>query len=360
MSALTPIIRTLAFGFALVAGTATALPIDLRLEPARPTPGQPFSIRANGTWPQGCAPRVTGAYVEGQDIVLQVQPAPLLCSGPPQPATLASPANAALQLPAAGSYRLRMRATAAPGLPPRDLAFNLAHSAAEAPAPRPEAGFWWPLPGGEFGPAGGGIGAMLETQGDMLAINVAGYGTDGQPTWWMGAAPLDGPVSRLSLTRLHEGRGPFDRYAAPKRIEDAGELLVEWQSAARAVFWFVRPHEDGRGIEVRPLSVTRFAFASQPGEGWRGRWVLIAAPGTAPRVLQFDQIERGSGSFLLQGGSGELLSCMLDAEAPDSPPLACQLSLADGATFELDDLALQHLRGRDSKGIAVQVIKLDQ
>lgn len=346
---------------AIMLGARPAGAIELGLEPAQPQPGQPFQILAQGDWPLGCAPTPRAAYVEGRDIVWTLEPAPASCAGPKQTQRLRSDVRDALRLAEPGIHRLRVVSPATPGQPARTLAFSLIDSETGARPPRPESGFWWPQANGEFATGGGGIGALLEIQGDMLAINLSGYALDGQPTWWMGAAPLAGRHSRLALTQMREGHGPFDRYAAPKQIDAAGELLVEWQSAARAVFWFVRPREDGTGIDLKPMSMVRFAFASQAGEGWRGRWVLLGAAnsGTAA-LIEFDRVERSETVVLLYGSSGDVLSCLLDAGHRDAPPLACQLALADGSpALDFDDLALNRLRGSDASGAPVQLLKVE-
>jgi hypothetical protein len=191
-------------------------------------------------------------------------------------------------------------------------------------------------------------------QGDTVALNVSGYNEFGAPTWWFGAAPLERPGQAVELSVLSGGAGPFGEYAAPRQIGSAGTLHIEWLGRARAVFWFSRPADDGRGLELRPVSMTRFAFATRPGESWSGDWLLQRETVEADSVLElhrFEWLDGDAESFELLSDRGQRLACRRASGGPEQAPKACQLlPLGGGPGVSFADVGLDGMVSQQDGG----------
>lgn len=341
---------------------ATAAP-SISLFPAQPEPGQPFRIEVTDSWPRGCAPSAGASWVDGQDIVLQLKD-PADCKSKAvevQTVASAEPGESRLIAERGGVYRIRVEGGKDSGV----LAFALAEVGAPRPLPRPESGLWWPEAGGEFETSGPGLGVQIELQGQTLALNVSGYRDSGRPTWWFAAAPLQGRAQHLELTSLRGGSGPFADYTAPEQVEPAGSVYIEWISAARAVFWFVRPGEDGAGLELRPISMARFAFGVRPGESWVGEWIVLSrdeSGAARSEVIRFARWSALDDGFELRSEDGlNALICDAATGRPDSPPRDCQLRRSDaGVSAAFSSVGLNRLDGRlDQGGGEISLLRVE-
>lgn len=350
-----PIRSLLALFAGLSALTSSALvhadALQISLWPQHPVAGEPFRIELKGEWPKACAPSVASSWVDGREVVLQLREGAKGCKADAaETLTLRSAEAGESQLVAgeSGVYRVRVLI----GQPERTLAFALAE-VGEVDRVRPESGLWWPERGGEFETSGPGLGAQVEMQGDLLALNVSGYGDNGRPTWWFAANALDGPSQSMELTALDGGSGPFADYAAPEQVVAAGSIHIEWLGSGRAVFWFVRPDAEGSGLDVRPVSMTRFLFGPRPGEGWRGQWVMLAkaADGSErSQLLRFTEAIGRDYGFDLQADDGSSLSCELASSRPDSPPARCRLQTEDAGAIDFASVGLNRMEGRSAAG----------
>jgi hypothetical protein len=314
-----------------------------------------LQIEAQGEWPLACAPQPSNAWTEGRNLYFEVREGSQACKGQAaQPVTLRS---AALPLQADdGVYRLHL--LGADG--GRTLAFALAGG--DDAMALPESGLWWPENGGDFESSGPGFGVQIEVQARTLAVNVSGYADSGRPTWWFGAAPLGARHLQLELSALVGGSGPFNDYAAPKQVEAGGQLHIEWLGPARAVFWFARPAEDGRGLQLRPVSMTRFAYALRPGESWAGEWLLLTTPnegGSRAEVHRFEFVGGDASSFELLSDRGLRLACTRSEQRPDSPPETCRLADSE-QSWQLDfrEVGLGRLDARIEDGSRVSLRQL--
>lgn len=360
-----PLSRLLACGL-LLAATGLALPpfaraaaaIDLRL--AEDALERRAVLQAEGVLTAGCAVQPARVGRRGRELVLTLQPMPGECSDAPQPFRVDSAAlSDPLPAVADGVQRLRLEWQADDESTPQLEAFALVATGAAADRSiEPETGLWWGEQGAEFDQATQGFGVQLELQGGVLAVAVSGYDDDGQPEWLFGAAPISGPTATITLGRLQGGRGPYGRFRSPQGMTEAGRVHIEWLGPARAVFWFERPALDGRGIELRPVSMVRFGFGGGSGEQWLGRWLLGGAgenDGIAARAIDFVRYEAQADGFSLLGAGGERLDCTLDPARPASPPEGCRLLGDTDPEIDFDRIALGSLRGIGATGEAVLV-----
>jgi hypothetical protein len=344
---------------ASVAHAADGSGVVLRLEPS----GAPGRLLASATGMafDCCPPTLAAAELKGSTLVLRAVAADAACVETAQPYALRSG-----PLPKAAAdvrvYRVRMEVQADPDSTPWLEAFALLAPDRQAESVLPETGFWWAEQGGEFDRAAPGFGVLVEVQDGTVAVSVSSYDEFGNPEWLMGAAPLDGPASTITLGRLHGGRGPHDGFRNPDGLSAAGRLHIEWISAARAQFWFERPAAEGLGIELVPVSMVRFGFANETGKQWLGRWLLAAEQDfegmPAPRTVDFIDVTAIEGGFLLQGAGGERLQCTLDPRRPNSPPDLCQLQIGDDE-YAFSDVALGRLR-RATASAPLSLIRLDR
>jgi hypothetical protein len=314
-----------------------------------------LQIEAQGEWPAACAPQASNAWAEGRNLYFEVRAGSQACKG--QPAVPVTLRSEALPLVDRGdTWRLHLlEADTA-----RTLAFALVGG--EAMATLPESGLWWPERGGEFESSGPGFGVQIEVQADTLAVNVSGYAENGRPTWWLGAGPVGARHLQLELSALVGGSGPLAEYAAPKQVEPGGQLHIEWLGPARAVFWFVGPADEGDGVAVRPVSMTRFAYAMRPGPGWEGEWLLLTTPEQGPSradVHRFAITAIDGQGFQLLSDRGLRLSCTRAEARPDSPPESCRLADgSEGWQLEFRDIGLSRLDARLDDGTAVSLRQL--
>lgn len=340
----------------LAALAAPAAPIELQLtnDPLR---GRAV-LRAEGVLSDACTPQPARVLRRGHEIVMTLQPTAEACADGPQPFRLDSAALPdPLPMVADGVHRLRLEWQSGPDATPQLEAFALvATGVAANQAIQPETGLWWGEQGAEFDQATQGFGVQLERQAGVLAVSVTGYDDNGQPEWLFGAAPVSGATATIPLGRLQGGRGPYGRFRSPQGMTEAGRLHIEWLGPARAVFWFERPALDGRGIELRPVSMVRFGFGGGSGEPWLGRWLLGGLgedDATPARAIDFVAFEPRPDGFSLLGAQNERLDCRLDPARPNSPPDGCRL-LTDGEPdIDFDRIALGSLRGGGAAGNAV-------
>jgi len=330
-----------------------------RIEWAAPADTASALIVVHGEWQTRCPPQLADLQVEGATISVIARPDSQRCEEAPGPYTLLAEAPATLKQAGHETLRVRYLLQDDPVAPPRLMAFALLPGkSSEQREIAPEAGFWWGEAGGEFDHAGPGLGAYLERQGATLALAFNGYADDGRPEWVFGATPQTDAISSIDLSRLSGGRGPFSGYVGPSEAVTAGRLQIEWITSARAVFWFDRPSADGRGIELRPISMVRFDYAQSPGNGWQGQWLLDGSNGETSEAEEFRRVRLGAfvrteGGFSLLGPGGIALLCESAATRPQSPPIGCELQLEDGRVWRFDDVGLTRMRGRDENGALV-------
>lgn len=332
-------------------GLACALPSAAHGQPpslslAAANDGGPQHIVVEGSWAPRCLPSPVNAWNQGQDVYLELRTPTRSCGGDAKSAFELRSSPIDLQAERADSerpWRLHLLDADSGQL----LAFALAAGQA-AGDDLPEPGLWWPEAGGEFDSSGPGLGVQVEVQGSTLALNVSGYADDGSPTWWFGAGPLSRPAQSIELSALRGGAGPFGDYSAPKQAASAGTLHIEWRGTARAVFWFTRPSKDGKGLELRPVSMTRFAFASRPGESWGGDWVLVRqAPRGEDRIElhHFEWLGGDTESFELLSNRGLRLACRRGGGAPEQAPQACRaVPLGGGAALHFSSVGLDGMQ----------------
>jgi hypothetical protein len=342
-----------------LAGSAAESP-GPRLSLASVAQGSAFEATVTGVAADGCERRLVEAELREREVRLHARQATGGCLAEPQPYALAARVESPLP---AGVYRVRLENSLSAAALPRLQAFELAEVGPATAPLRPEAGFWWGDAHGEFDTARQGFGVQLEVQGDTLAVAVSGYDAAGEPQWLIGAGTFGGRTSRIALGRLRNGGGPFGEARSPSNIEPAGQLHIEWQGSARAVFWFEQPALDGAGIELRPMSMVRFAFAGE--RQWLGRWLLAgesaADSAIAARAIDFESVETQDGAFVAVGTGGERLACVEQPAAGGVLPPHCTLTIGDDGRIDFDDVGVARLHGSDAvHGQRAVLLRLDR
>jgi hypothetical protein len=334
-----------AFSTAAVIGGLLLVTAPLHAQPvmtlAAAETGESRQILVEGRWAPRCLPAPANAWAKGRDLYFEVRTPKASCEDDAKSGfeLRSGPIDLTTTGPDDRAWRLHL-VEAESG---RLLAFALEGGAGAADE-APESGLWWPQAGGEFDTSGPGFGVQIEVQGDTVALNVSGYNEFGAPTWWFGAAPLGRSGQAVELSMLSGGAGPFGDYAAPQQIGSAGTLHIEWLGRARAVFWFSRPAADGRGLDLRPVSMTRFAFATRPGESWSGEWLLqreTLEAGSVLEVHRFEWLDGDPEGFELLSDRGLRLACRRANGTPEQAPKACQLlPLGGGPGVRFADVGL--------------------
>jgi hypothetical protein len=347
---------------------AVASPPAIEVSPPTPDAGATVRFKVRGEWPDGCPPTIRDVRIVDRDIVLTAQPGSGPCGSEAQAfetGTEALPLERA-KLTRNGVHRIRFELRRTPEAAPELLAFRLFY-VGNTPDPGfvPESGFWWHERGGEFDRAGPGLGAQMEVQSGTLALGVHGYAADGSARWSLGAGPMQGHVATVELTQLSGGAGPFEPFKPPGEVSAAGSALVELVSPSRVTLWFLRPRDDGKGLQVRPVSMVRFRFAREPAEAWRGRWVVLAESDDdyPTRRIDFVRLMRKQDGFLLLDAKREFrLRCETDSARPNSPPTRCRLQsdAGDAAEIDFDHVALNELRGWTGAGQRIVALKLNR
>lgn len=318
-------------------------------------------------WPEGCAPQVDSVLVEGRDVILRAVLPAASCLEAANSDGAGIESTLRFDVPSLweGSYRVRYEVRRAPKAEPELHAFRLVQLGASAlEAIRPETGLWWPEQGGAFDRAGPGLGLLMETQANTLSLTLLGYELSGEAQWSYGATQISGRLLDLELATLSEGRGPFEPYAAPKRLDPAGSVQIELLTSARANLWFLRPTGNGRALSVEPISMVRFSFARAVPQTWLGRWVITPDTGdaVASRHIDLTALEVTADGFALRDPRrGYRLVCTSSAKRRNSPPESCDLVAADGSReIRFDQPALFELRGRTLVGDAMTALKLNR
>jgi hypothetical protein len=350
----------LVLGLPLATLAADAAPTGPRLVLAPTAQGDGFAASVQGMAGDGCERRLLDARLDDRTVHMHARQDTRACLDEPRPYTLTADIASSLT---AGVYRVRLESSSATASLPRLQAFGLVEIGELPSAARPEAGFWWGDADGEFDEARPGFGVQLEVQGDTLAVTVSGYDAAGEPQWLFGAGPLGEHVSRIALVRLRDGGGPFGKARSPSNIQPAGQLHIEWQGPARAVFWFEQPAADGLGVELRPMSMVRFGFAGD--RQWLGRWLLAGERGEddaiAARAIDFESVELAAGHFTTIGSHGERLACIVQSAPAGALPSRCKLSWGDDGEVEFDDVGLSRMHGSDAvHGQRAVLVRLDR
>ena len=329
---------------------------------AQALPTAPLRLDLEGLPDAECTPALERVERSDRGIVVRLQQR-FGCDASAAQASLRIDPPGNLGWGNAGVQRVRVEDDGGPAGSARLRGFSLIQVGVPARTIHPEPGYWWHERGGEFKAGGPGLGLNLERQGDTLSVTVLGYAADGRPEWLFGAGSIHGQVAQVRLSRLEDGSGPFDPYAAPGSAQPAGVLDLEVLSASRAVAWFQR-NAPGGGISLVPMSIVRFRFDQQQAHALRGEWLLAGGSGQGsdgdrPLALRFVDIEAaGTGYRLLTAEGEHALLCELHPARPNSPPLRCTLLAADGSRLaEFADTALARMHGVRPDGTAVTLLR---
>lgn len=332
--------------------------------------GDPFELRIEDSWASTCVPELESIEVDGSHIWIIARDTGegRFCGRSASEYTLDTrllPAEIArLQRP--GVQRVHYVVRSSSGL--RLRGFELAAMAADdAPAPSLESGYWWADPSAPNQFAGRGIGINLERQGNILSGVLFGYDDAGDPDWSLGSGSVGEHFSRLGLSRLSQGSGPYAPYREPRELQALGAMLIEPSSPSRARLWVTYVEPATGDLSLREIEIVRFGFASSPASGWAGDWLLVppadAAGHVAARQITFTALQGGRGEFTLLDASGEVsLTCTANSASGDRIPDLCSLQISDldgDRAFHFDRIGLRRMEGPDAEGRLVRLVVLD-
>jgi hypothetical protein len=328
--------------------------------------GDEVHVQVSGRWLTGCPPQLVAAHLQGLQMRLRAKQQPsAACAGQSTEILLDTRVLAkTMRIRRAGVYRVQLDVETPDGI--ETHAFALLQIGPVEWRGKPEAGFWWGATKGEFTNAGPGLGFQLEVQQNQLSALLAGYDTQGEPRWWLGAGQVRGNIAALELSALRQGGGPFQDYQSPKTSVAEGMAWFELQGPANAVVWLVdRIRADGTALDVRPHSIVRFNFAASAAEGMLGRWWIGEDGGVASERAQlwveFSKVQVELDGFSLHDSDGWYrLQCQQHAEARDAVPSSCRLYSAQASIeFEFDQIAIQQWRGQSSRGKSAVAVRID-
>jgi len=333
--------------------------------PAQPGEGEAFQIRVTGAWPNTCPLQALPVVVDGANIDVAVRQGDVICGDAVTPYVLVfDPAAAGgAGFPSARDYRIRFSVRDGAGNPTL-LSFYLVDVRSDdARVIQPEAGFWAPDSAGEFLTSGSGVGFMIESQLNTVAVTTNAYQLNGQPAWYLTTGVLTGSVLHGDLLRSLGGQPLWGTYRGPQSVTPAGSLDIEFVSNAQAIAWYSRPAGEGLidPLELMPISIRRMNFAlASEGRALAGTWAVTpvsALSGLNISLLRLSYAaDRSSPSeaVLLDTVKGFELRCTLDKARPDGPPRLCVLSSGGAEIGRFDNNALTRLGGnRGAESIAL-------
>jgi hypothetical protein len=236
-------------------------------------------------------------------------------------------------------------------------AFTLIDTSAPSAAPEPESGFWWTQQGADNA-AAAGTGMNLEVQDNQLAASLLGFADSGASTWYFGSTTLAGRVARIPLVQLANGEEWFSAVGTQPDVQPGPRLEIEFLSPTRARAYLVRS-EEGSDVQVRPLTLSRTAFATGPaGTSWIGRWVLIPEDGGTTRLFDFAAPTHRDGERfrLVDAANDAVLDCRLAAGTQQAD--ACTLAASAAPIADFDQVGLDHFSGHGVNGAPVQLLRV--
>lgn len=332
--------------------------------------GESFDLRIADSWPNACTPAIEGVEVRDTEIwvIARDTSEASLCSQRTTDYSLDTRqlTEAAPELSRAGVQRIYYAVKTSSGL--RLRGFQLvAMEEATRVAPAIESGYWWADPAIPNAFAGRGIGINLERQGTILSGVLFGYDAEGDPEWSLASGPMGQQFTRMTMSRLSKGAGPYALYREPGELESLGAMLIEPASPSRARLWLVYVEPGTSDLSLREIEIVRFGFVASPSAIWSSRWLLVTSVdvgGTAlARELNFVTVHGDRESFtLLDAAANATLVCKLQNTRSDRIPDYCTLSLeTEGAPtrYMFDRIGLRSMQGSDDEGGAVRFFLVD-
>lgn len=326
-------------------------------------------LRVSGSWPDSCPRELLPVFVDGQTIDISVRSNEAICS---QVVTAYAfnvdpRASSGFGRAPDGLYRVRLMTrdgtsrSAVIGFRVADLTPTATRHA------QPEAGFWTPDSAGEFRPANGGIGLMVETQGNTVALTTNAYELGGDPVWYLAAGSLDRSSMHADLLLSTGGQPVWGTSRIAQFVQPVGTLSVEFHSSGRATAWYARTTGEGLldPLDLTPISLLRMNFALPPdGGALSGTWVLVGTDATSRSTplalrLQFSAGRSDRDTAVLEDvDAGAELRCVVEAERREAAPQSCQLLRAGAPIAQFDNNAFTRLAGRAGDGSAVVLVRV--
>lgn len=314
-------------------------------------------IAIEGNAPAGCVPTVARVLLDGTDIAVELNAPATGCKKGTVLYHLTADAAATVGLRALPPSVYRVHVYSGSTLAAHLVAFTLIDTSPPANAPEPESGFWWTQQGADDA-AAAGTGMNLEMQENQLAASLLGFADSGASTWFFGSTTLSGRVARIPLVQLANGEEWFSAIGTQPDINLGPRLELEFLSPTRARAYLVRTEDDG-DVQVRPLTLSRTAFASGPaGTSWIGRWVLIPEDGGATRLFDFAAPTHRDGERfrLVDATNDAVLDCRLVAGTQTAD--ACTLSASAAPIADFDQVGFDHFTGHGANGAPVQLLRV--
>jgi hypothetical protein len=345
---------------ALVAGAAApaiAGVMHVGLESAFAPATAAHRIAIEGSAPVGCVPKVSRILLDGVDISVELTAPSTGCKQGKVlfHLTADAAATAGLRVLPPAVYRVHIYSGSATAA--HLVAFTLIDTSPASSAPEPESGFWWTQQGGDNATAAG-TGMNLEVQDNQLAGSLLGFADSGASTWYFGSTTMAGRVARIPLVQLANGEEWFSAIGTQPDVNPGPRLEIEFLSPTRARAYLVRTEDDG-DVQVRPLTLSRSAFATGPaGTSWVGRWVLIPEDGGTTRLFDFAAPTHRDGERfrLVDAANDAVLDCRLVAGTQQAD--ACTLSAAAAPVADFDQVGFDHFSGHGANGAPVQLLRV--
>jgi hypothetical protein len=267
------------------------------------------------------------------------------------------------QLAAPGTYPVKLIAENGLGAnKDRDLKFGLISVANDASTIkiRPESGAWTGDAAGRFPSSGSGTGFSLELQNDVMLVNLSVYDRDGRPRWLLASGKMQGNVFNGELSQVNNGQELLGPYKMPSVQFAIADIAIDFVSPTEAtVYSFGRPEQSFQPEILTRSTFTRLNFGHGDNKrGLAGKWVYVLDNKIAQSEPLELQATGDNGAYLNIGG---VFALLCDAQVRGQLlPQACQLrklNVLQEAVF--DQVSYNRLRGKNSQGQAVSLIRLD-
>ena len=354
------------FPLALAFFSSNAHSEFFRIAPAQPLAGQDLLLELDFLAGSSCAHGSPArADVVNNEIIIRL-PAPragIICAQVVVRYQQTMRISGAL-LAAPGTYPVKLIAESGLGAnKDRDLNFGLISVASDASTVkiRPESGAWTGDSAGRFPSSGTGTGFSLELQNNVMLVNLSVYDRDGRPRWLLASGKMQGNVFNGVLNQVNNGQELLGPYKMPSLHTNIADIAIDFVSPTEAtVYSFGRPEQDFQPEILTRSTFSRLNFGyGESKRGLAGKWVYVHDNKIAQSEPLELQATGDNGAYINIGGVFALL-CDAQVRA-QLLPQACQLrklNVLQEAIF--DRVSFNRLRGKNSQGQAVSLIRLDQ
>jgi hypothetical protein len=343
--------------------SASASAIQNNLPTVRAIPesvreGQTFTLEIKGIAPDSCGYAAEKARTEGDVITVTLKTGGRICATVLTPFVLPISVFETGTAAKAGTYKVRIEFAQLSGgdqVQVKLLAFGLVPVLANIKvAIQPESGNWNFDPTGAHRNSGSGINFNLERQSDVL-INLANFYTnEGSSAWYLNAGTLVANTLKADYLNIRGGQSLFGNYQAPSSIAVEGQMLLEFNSPTQGTAWITQPIDEGlvSGLKLMPISIARFNFGYLGVDKiYSGKFALVSDGDSAINGVTLNLQPDVSNSATTQRYSAGAYGLVCKTR--------CMLMRSAEPIGEFTSLGLERLRGLDSAGKAISLIRID-